>query len=286
MITTRAIELSPEGLRRSAAMLRAAMPRAAHMDDDFLAWQYVANPVGPALGLEAFDGDRLVSHCVVQPLIARLRGREVRGVMSLNAATLPDYLGRGIYFGLAEELYATARASGYAFGVAVTNDKSTQGFVRRCGFSLVRPLEARIGLGPIPRARREGGVDFEKLWSDKALAWRLSPPHLRYRFERRDGSVRVLAPSGRAGIEVVLGEVPGANAPNVAAVAAPPRSWGSPLRLWLGLDQRIDWRRSLYRNLPLFARPSPLNLIFTEFGASTTLDPQRVRWSGLDFDDF
>lgn len=284
MIATRAIDLSPAGLQRSAAMLRAAMPRAAHMNADFLAWQYTANPAGTALGLEAFDAERLVSHCVVQPLEARLYGRQVRGVMSLNAATLPEYVGRGIYFGLAEELYATVRASGYAFGVAVTNDNSTQGFVRRCGFSLLRPLQARVGLGPIPPARGETGVDFEKLWSERCLAWRLSPPHLAYRYELIDGRARVLAPSGRRGIEVVLGDVPGGSVPNTVAA----RRALSPLRLWLGVDERIDWRRSLYLDLPLSLRPSPLNLIFADFGVGTrnSLDARRVRWSGLDFDDF
>ncbi|MFT5042330.1 MAG: hypothetical protein ACI8TX_003315, partial [Hyphomicrobiaceae bacterium] len=87
MIQTRALDLSPQGLAASAAMLREAMPHAAHMTSDFLHWQYVANPVGAANGLEAWDGDRLVSHCVVQPLVAQVYGREVRGVMSMNAAT-------------------------------------------------------------------------------------------------------------------------------------------------------------------------------------------------------
>ncbi|MBI5505721.1 MAG: GNAT family N-acetyltransferase, partial [Deltaproteobacteria bacterium] len=261
MITTRAIDLSPEGLQRSAAMLRAAMPRAAHMSAEFLAWQYVANPSGAALGLEAFDGERVVSHCVVQPLVARLHGREVRGVMSLNAATLPEYLGRGIYFGLADELYANARGAGYGFGVAVTNDNSTRGFVRRCGFTLMRPLHARIGVGSIPEPRREAGVDFEKLWNEAALTWRLSPPHVRYRYETRGQTARVLAPSGHRGIEVVLGDVSGRNVPGAVAAT---RHGFSPLRLWLGLDERIDWRRSLYFDLPLRVRPSPLNLIFAD----------------------
>lgn len=284
MITTRTLELSSAALARSASMLRAAMPRAAHMNAEFLAWQYVANPAGTALGLEAFDGDRVVSHCVVQPLAARLHGREVCGVMSLNAATLPEYLGRGIYFGLAEELYARVRASGYSFGVAVTNDNSTQGFVRRCGFALLQPLDARLGIGAIPPSRREDGVDFEKRWDAAGLAWRLSPPHVRYRCVHRDGVARVLAPSGRPGIEVVLGDVARRNLPDTLLAV---RRCPSPLRLWIGLDQSIDWRSSLYRNLPLRVRPSPLNLIFADFCAGgVALDPRRVRWSALDFDDF
>jgi len=284
MITTRALDLSPDGLAHSAAMLRAAMPLAGHMSKDVLVWQYVTNPAGHALGLEAFDGDRLISHCVVQPLVARLGGRQVRGVMSMNAATLPQYLGRGIYFGLAAELYASVRTAGYSFGVAVTNDMSTPGFVRHCGFHVVRPLEARLGLGPIPAPSREARIDFEKVWDDSTIHWRLTPPHVRYRYETRRGCARVLAPTGRLGIEAVLGEV---GAESIPAPTIPPRRTANPLRLWLGLDQRIDWRRSVYRNLPRRLRPSPLNLIFADLtGQGIRLDAQQVRWSGMDFDDF
>jgi predicted N-acetyltransferase YhbS len=284
MIETRALELDGEALERSAAMLRTAMPRAGHMTAEFLRWQYAANPVGPALGLEAVEDGRVVSHCVVQPLVANLYGRQARGVMSLNAATLPDYLGRGLYFGLARELYAEARKAGYEFGVAVTNDLSTPGFVRDCGFELVRPLEARLGLGPIRLARRDTEVDFEKLWNEETIAWRLSPPHVCYRYEDRGTLARVLAPTGKAGIEAILGHVPARTVPTGRPVR---RASPNPLRLWVGIDTRIDWGRTLYRNLPLKLRPSPLNLIFADLSASGIgVDPQRVRWSGMDFDDF
>lgn len=284
MIETRPLRLEPDALAASAAMLRDAMPHAAHMTPEFLHWQYAANPVGPALGLEAFDGNRLVSHCVVQPLVARLYGKEVRGVMSLNAATLPDYLGKGIYFGLARELYAEARKAGFTFGVAITNDLSTPGFIRHCGYEVVRPLEARLGVGPIRLARRDAEVDFQKLWDDATIAWRLSPPHVCYRYEDRGTLSRVIAPTGRFGIEAMLGHVPSRSIPSARPVR---RSSINPLRLWLGIDERINWRSSAYRDLPLKLRPSPLNLIFTDLTASGVgIDPQRVRWSGLDFDDF
>ncbi len=284
MIETRAVDLSPAGLERSAAMLREAMPYAAHMTADVLEWQYVTNPVGHALGLEAWEGDRLVSHCVAQPLTARLLGREVRGLMSMNAATLPDCLGRGIYFGLAAELYRSAPSNGFQFGVAVTNDASTAGFERHCGFHRIRPLEARLGIGPVRLNERESEVDFEKTWSDDSTRWRLSPPHTRYRYQPHGSVARVLAPTGRFGIEATLGQVAAASVPTDRP---PVKRSANPLRLWVGLDERIDWHRSAYVPLPMRIRPSPLNLIFADLtDRGIDLDPHRVRWTGLDFDDF
>lgn len=284
MIDARPLDLSPAGLERSAALLRASMPRATHMTAAFLHWQYVENPAGAAIGLEAFDGDRAVSHCVVQPLRALLRGREVTGVMSMNAATLPSHLGRGIYFGLAEQVYAMAREAGHSFGVAVTNDQSTPGFIRHCGFRLVRPLDARLGLGSLPMPRAGESVDFAKAWDDETTAWRLRPPHVHYRFVAAGDRARVFAPSGMAGIDVELGEVPGRLVPP----SAPRRAMATnPLRLWVGHDDRLDWKGSLFWNLPLKVRPSPLNLIFADLTTSGIEgDALSVRWNGLDFDDF
>ncbi|MFT5042715.1 MAG: hypothetical protein ACI8TX_003708, partial [Hyphomicrobiaceae bacterium] len=193
-------------------------------------------------------------------------------------------LGRGVYFGMARELYADLASHGTGFGIAVTNDLSTPGFVLNCGFEIVRPLQARLGMGPIHLARRDTEVDFQKLWNAETIAWRLSPPHVCYRYEDRATLARVIGPTGRAGIEVMLGYVPARSIPTDRPVR---RRSPNPLRLWLGLDERIDWKRSLYRDLPMRFRPSPLNLIFADLTASGVgIDPQRVRWSGLDFDDF
>lgn len=266
-------------------MLREAMPRAGHMDEAFLRWQYVDNPAGPARGLEAFDGDTLVSHCVVQPLEASLAGTPASGVLSLNAATRPQYLGRGIYFGLAREVYASARADGIRFGVAVTNDQSTPGFQRHCGFSLVGPLEARVGLGPTPSPPQEDPeAGFRKVWDERSLAWRLAPPHARYRRHRRKSGDVILGPSGLPGVEVELGRIPRTQAsPLLPEEGRPRRSF----RLWVGMDRRLRWGRSLYWNLPMRVRPSPLNLIFVDLQQpGTVVDPAKVRWQALDFDDF
>lgn len=283
MIVPRPIDLSPEGLERSAAMLRTSMPRASHFRADVLGWQYVRNPDGAAIGLEAFDGDRIVSHCVMQPLVARLHGRNVRGAMFLNAATDPAYLGRGIYFGLAAEVIASLPRPDFAFGIAVTNDRSTPGFVRHCGFRLIQPLDVRVGLGATPEPDQGAVPDFCKVWSADALRWRLSPPHLRYSGSRRGDRVRVFSPIAGGAARVELATL---RAGEVDSVSLAPARW-SPLTLSVGLDARITWTRSWSVPLPLRLRPSPLNLIFADLSTgAASLDAGGVLWRALDFDDF
>jgi GNAT superfamily N-acetyltransferase len=292
MIQTRPLDLSPGGLAECAGLIRTAMPRTTYATEAFLDWQYNRNPAGKALGWNAFEGETLISHCAVQPLRARLFGSSVRGVMSLNAVSHPEFRKKGLYFELVNKTYDRAREDGYAFGVAVTNDASTPGFVRDVGFQLVSPLGARLGVGPMPRPRGTIGLDLEHEWEPKSLAWRMSPPHKGYRLVASGDRYSVRGPAPYAGIEVVMGEVEGEVGRELDAELSRDggRDTTSSLtlaRLWIGLDARVRWVPSLYVNLPMRLRPSPLNLIFLDLtGAGRRLEPARVRWSALDFDTF
>lgn len=282
MISTRPLDLSDKGLERAADMIRASMPRGGHLTKEVLRWQYVENPSGVAVGLEAFDGDRLVSHCAVQPLVAKLHGEELHGVMSLNASTLPDYTGKGIYFALARQVYDSLRGSEYSFGIAVTNHQSTPGFIRHCGFRKLASLEARVGAGPVPVSRSMPEPEFEKVWDERTLAWRLAPPHRRYRCSVSKGTTRIFAPSGYPTLTVELAQLR-----DCAKLALPPIQLLRRFNLWVGLDPGLDWRRSMFWNIPHSLRPSPLNLIFSDLrGDLPALAAESVRWLALDFDDF
>src|SRR5205814_9366938 len=107
---------------------------------DGLAWRYRDNPAGQVVGADAWDGARLAAHYVTCPLEARIDGAVVKGLLSLNTATHPDYQGRGLFTTLAEAAYAQGAAAGYGFVIGVANAYSTPGFVRRLAFQHVDRL--------------------------------------------------------------------------------------------------------------------------------------------------
>src|SRR5215471_2141137 len=109
-----------------------------------VAWRYRDNPAGTVVGADAWDGERLAAHYVTCPLEATVEGRVVKGLLSLNTATHPDYQGRGLFTALAEAAYAQGAAAGYEFVVGVANANSTPGFLRRLGFQDCGRLEAGI----------------------------------------------------------------------------------------------------------------------------------------------
>jgi GNAT superfamily N-acetyltransferase len=286
MYDLRQIALDEASLQQYHRLLTEVFPAAsAQFTLDYLTWQYLKNPAGQAVGFNAFAGETLAAHYVTLPIKARLDGRECKGLLSLNTATHPQHQGKGLFTKLAEATYQYAASQGYALVVGVANANSTPGFTRKLGFQLVAPLEARLGLGPVPDTSPRFTPDFEVLWDREQLAWRLANPSRSYRLRRSGGSVRVEAPTGKYGIQAILGDFPEALCPRALERTAPPSL--NPVRLWLGIDPSRRFQRSLYPPLPDRLRPSPLNLIYRDLtGQRPSLDVSRLRFRSLDFDAY
>jgi GNAT superfamily N-acetyltransferase len=246
-----------------------------------IAWRYRDNPVGTVVGADAWDGERLAAHYAVCPLEAVIEGRVIRGLLSLNTATHPDYQGRGLFSRLAESAYAQGAAAGYEFVVGVANANSTPGFLRRLGFQDCGRLEAGI-LGRRPKDFLDRPVQFQGSWRNDTLAWRLANPAGRYLSSHSGALTAVWArthlPFVRCG--AFLAAMPEHTTP-----PAP-----SPLcaSLFIGLEPRLDLARQGFWPVPERFRPSPLNLIWRRLGSSAPaqLERQAAAISFLDFDPY
>ena len=273
-------------LRRYATLFAACFPGAVKLRDlAYLRWLYVDNPLGPAVGFNAYDGDILAAHYICTRANIRFDGRDVPALLSLNTATHPDHQGKGLFTRLAEQTYAAAAAEGIALVYGVANANSTPGFVRKLGFSLVEPLESRIGLGPLGRFDWNGRVAqarFRQAWSPETLAWRTANPANPVRLARRDAdSIALAAPTGRPLVHAwAVLPTPGGD------VSLPVRADRAALRVWLGLMPAGSGRYGLYPELPQRLRPSPLNLIFRALDGQGRLERGESAFSFLDFDAF
>lgn len=245
-----------------------------------LAWRYRDNPAGQVVGADAWDGERLAAHYVTCPLEARIDGAAVRGLLSLNTATHPDYQGRGLFTRLAEAAYGAGADAGYRFVMGVANANSTPGFLRKLAFQHVGRLQAGLLARP-PTRFVDTPVQYEGAWRGDHLAWRLANPQGRYTMARRGELLSVWA---RTHLPLVRC---GAFLPTPEGVAA---SGGSPLAatLFIGLEPRMDLGRQGFLPIPKRLRPSPLNLIWRPLGreAPATLRPDAVAINFLDFDPY
>ncbi|HYD39156.1 MAG TPA: GNAT family N-acetyltransferase [Allosphingosinicella sp.] len=272
------LRFDPPSLQQVSRLLRLVFPKAGHLTPAYLDWLYAANPDGAAIACSAFAGDVMVGHLGTLAMRARVEGEERRGLLLLNSAVHPQHRRRQLMSRLSEAIFPEGVRHGYSFCISTGNRYSTLPLLTR--FKMLRPLEARIGLGTPRLGGRDFRPSFERLWSDEALRWRLANPEAGYAARRAGPDVLVTAPAG-LGVEAILYNGPGN--PGAAEANAPQGS----LRLWLGLDPAIDWARSAFLPIPRFLRPSPLNLLFRDMSGTGLLpDPDRIIFRGLDFDAY
>jgi GNAT superfamily N-acetyltransferase len=286
------IELNFAPIRTDAAALAqygelftACFPMTDKFTPRYLEWLYVSNPDGRAVGYDAWDGERLAAHYVCIPARAWVEGREVPVLLSLNTATHPDYQGKGLFTKLASMTFEAGASQGFDGVYGVANANSTPGFVRKLGFQLVRPLEARIGVGGLRHAPRAApdALSFERKWSAEALRWRCANPHNPVFMRNGGGKLRFHAAA--SGHKLPAYAELDADGLMLAAPEGAPML--SPLRLFIGLAPDASSSYWNYASIPMRLRPSPLNLIYRSFAPRVSaLDPSRIAFSFLDFDAY
>ncbi|HEX4711843.1 GNAT family N-acetyltransferase [Phenylobacterium sp.] len=271
---------SPAQLAAYSGLLNTAFP-AGKFTPEALAWRYRDNPAGVVIGCDAWDGDRLAAHYVTCPLEARIEGATVRGLLSLNTATHPDYQGRGLFTRLAEAAYGQGADAGFDFVIGIANANSTPGFLRKLAFQDVGRLHAGL-LARTPRAFSGAPVQYQGAWREDLLSWRLANPLGRYVTARRGDLLGVWAkthlPFVRcAAFLPAVGEAPAR------------RNFGPPAAtLFMGLEPRMALGQQGFLPLPERLRPSPLNLIWRRLGpdAPPALRRDAVAINFLDFDPY
>src|SRR5581483_3671080 len=94
-LALRPTAVTPEALGAYAELLARVFEPGPKFTPEAIAWRYRDNPSGTVVGTDAWDGARLAAHYVTCPTEAFVEGRPVKGLLSLNTATDPDYQGRG-----------------------------------------------------------------------------------------------------------------------------------------------------------------------------------------------
>ncbi len=278
--TLRPITTADADIEEMADLLRVVFPNAGHFTDEVVRWQYRENPDGEAVGFNAWDGGVLAAHYVTLPFAARVHGTQEKGLLSLNTATHPAHQGKGLFTRLANATYASGAERGYGFVIGVANANSTHGFTKKLGFQLVAPLRAMIGIGNLPFRAGKNDVHYERAWTEETLRWRSAHPGNAYTMKHAGKVDLLLSERRQFGARYVLGAYE-----DLPKNVAPIETRAVRRKVWIGRDPAMHWSGSLYANIPMRFRPSPLNLIFKDLtGKGRTLNPARVRFQAMDFD--
>lgn len=285
MFDFRPIELRDSSLSTYAELFRACFPNATHLDERYLGWLYAENPDGKVVGFDAYAGDRLAAHYACIPVEIEVFGKIGKGLLSLNTATHPDFQGKGLFTQLASRTYDHGAAQGFSAVYGVANANSTPGFIKKLGFTLVSPLEARVGLGPSATIDWDRGkqlAQFRRVWDDERILWRCRNPANHASVVTVKGNELHIKAATDKPMIAAWASVPGNfNQPNTATRVAAPGS------LFLGLLPAGAHRFRFTFNIPQRFRPSPLNFIFKSLTGSTNApEAGSVACSFIDFDAY
>ena len=275
-------------IKKYVQLFAQCFPAGSKFNINYLEWLYCKNPLGSAIGFDAWDGNELAAHYVLIPLNAYIDGLKVRALLSINTATHPSYQGRGLFVKLAEYTYAAASELGFSAVYGVANANSTPGFTRKLGFQLVEPLNAKVGFGSLgidlDRVKKEAQfrVDLSKAF----LEWRCSNPNNMIVMDANEKCLKLYASTmGQALLAYAELAMPD-ETPLCDGIDKYSKL-RSPLRLYLGLSPTGTIKSNTYLNIPSRLRPSPLNFIYRSLSKSAQrLEPGTISMSFVDFDAY
>lgn len=262
-----------------AELMRITFPKTEKYSDRYIAWQYRDNPVGKVVGYNAYYEGKLAAHYALIPMKGILFSKEEKGLLSLNTATHPDHQGQKLFTTLAQMSYKAAAEQGYGFVIGVANANSTHGFTAKLGFQLVGKLDAKLGFGKLVFKEKISDADFSTIWNEPSLKWRIANPETNYKISDN----KIYSATDKPGIEAILFDTDSGSTLKNNNVGIGFR----PIKLWIGINNSIDWKRSFYFNVPDKMRPSPLNFIFKDLTSlNRKLNFDRVKFTALDFDAY
>ncbi len=286
MFEFRQIQTAPHYLDAYAALFRACFPSAYHLNASYLTWLYANNPDGEVVGFDAYHGERLAAHYACIPVRLDIYGKGCTGLLSLNTATHPDYQGKGLFTQLATLAYERGAELGHQAVYGIANANSTPGFTKKLGFSLVSPLEARIGIGPAASIDWDQAVrnaQFRRIWDAERIKWRCRNPANPVTVTSASHNfIEVRAVTDKPMISAwanIYGTFDGLSVSSGRGFR--------PGTLFLGLlpDGAHRFRFSI--DVPQKLRQSPLNFIYKPLRqAPETLDRSNIVCSFIDFDAY
>lgn len=282
----RPIDLSESGIEECCELLRVVFPTASHLTPDYLRRLYFGNPLGETWGLSCLaDDGTLVGHYIMIPIKARCFGEEEVGIWPFQLATHPKARMKGLFVAMTEATFGEARERGFTFLAGVGNQNSSPIFVKKWGYQAICNLDVKIGVGALPPRGELQGAHLVRVWDDPALvAWRLGHyQHTPYTVQWRGDTGHILADTGRMGIQAEIAAFPRELLPD----DLPGARGANPLRLWLGKDPTRDFSRSLYFDIPMRFRPSPLILLWHDLtDQQRRHDGDKVQYEVFDFDAY
>lgn len=176
---------------------------------DWWRWRYNLNPLEDIQIALAFDGNELVSHYAVSPIVMCYGQKKFKAALSMTTMTHPDHEGQGLFVTLASMLYDRLKIDGYDFVFGFPNQKSHGIFIKKLNFrdiatipTLVLEIENTLAIKNKREFCYSSITEVNSLIESKSYkqwASEHSCQYLKWRFGRESGNDYKLLSSSNSG---------------------------------------------------------------------------------------
>jgi predicted N-acetyltransferase YhbS len=266
------------------SLLHSCFPRAKKYTAEYLKWLYLENPVGRPIGLHVLYDGEIKGQIIGIPQNIFLKGSESTALLLLDIAIHDSLRGKGLFLRGVTETEEIAKSLGFSAIIGVANASTYSGY-EKLGFQNVAGLSARISA--ISNFRLDAGTairsaDFFHDWRDDSLRWRMSNPLNKLLIV--GGSRETFTVEGRTEYLALVAraEIPKRNLSIPQTVPAPAKP-----SVVISMEPKATARHGLTLQIPGFAKPSPLRLIYLNLhDRRDRINSDAVLFSFLDFDPF
>jgi hypothetical protein len=278
---------SSQHIQNYIELYQSCFPRASHLNHNYLSWLYYANPIGAAIGADAWYGDKIVGQVITIPVNYFIHNESVKGLLAVNVAVHSDFQGKYLFKKLGLRMCEYGYQEGYQFVIGIANRAATPGWTRQIGFQLVSPLESRIGIRNLLLEKSSEEIieatQFRHLWNNDTISWRLKNPSKKMFFKTNKNWVTAYTSTGRFGLNAIA-EFP-FNSDKIDFENSTIANSLMP-KVFLGLIPKYKFTNR-YLIIPKQFKPSPLNFIYKNLeNNKENIDPSSCFLNFLDFDAF
>ena len=279
---TKEFVLDEKTLEKQANLLSKVFKDKKKFNKLYLYWLYKKNPLGEAIGFDAYDSNgNIVAHYAAIPIEFEINKEKKKGVLALNTATLKKAEGNGLFKKLANLTYKKAADLGYDGVFLVANNNSERAFLKYLGFEKICNLEARISFFPPDYNNSFQKLDFT-IKNKDFLKWRMSNPNKNYK-EICDSKNSFTFVNVMNFIRSIIFFE---KSTKLNETFLNKKSYLPRIYLWIGISKKISYKNVISFNIPVFLRPSPLSLCFKDLKHSRKFSKKDVHFESVNFDAY
>lgn len=252
----------------------------------FLNWLYNENPNGKAIVNNVYEDEKIIAHFALIPVSVLYKGKIYKSALSVFTAV--DENNRGLYFfhKLASKSFELAKSNGIRFIIGVSNQISSELFVKCFKFKLISPLEVKIGLSKF-NEKNDSSHIFEIFKDKKTLHWRLNNPRFKYQiYKQKKLTKNIIFNNHYRLFKIHMGSIPTKNLDFQNEIYLKTSYNLNPFNMWIGLNNNLENKLMAF-NFPQIFKPSALNLVIKDLNSEeTNLSKKDIKFNLIDFEIF